>query len=135
MSNGVKITEHFAQRIASTIRRVEAMPDATGSGKIPTRFEDRPIAAGGGGMSLGSYNTNGTQWEKGEATNVHVYEIETEEIDGETTYTMVPQYTNGVPVTVPVLNLFVTIPPNYDRVRYCAFSAVGGVNVLIVAEC
>lgn len=55
MSNGVKITEHFAQRIASTIRRVEAMPDATGSGKIPTRFEDRPFAAGGTPIRLGQF--------------------------------------------------------------------------------
>jgi len=93
------------------------------------------MGAAGGSLSVGSYNTDGTQWEKGQAVSVHVYSIETSEVDGETVYTMVPQYADGIPVTVPVLNLFVTIPPNYDRVRYCGYSAVGSINVLVVAEC
>lgn len=90
----------------------------------------------GGGSSapshLGSYNTNGTQWEKGQSVNVHEYEIQVAE-DG--TKSVVPRYSNGIPVTTSVLNLFVTIPPNYDRVRYCAYTPINGVNVLIVAEC
>jgi hypothetical protein len=52
MSTGVKITEHFAQRIASTIRRVEAIPDASSGGKIPVRFEERLFAGGGGGTPI-----------------------------------------------------------------------------------
>ena len=43
MNLGVKITEHFAQRMASTIRRVDGMPLSTGDGKIPVRFEESAI--------------------------------------------------------------------------------------------
>ena len=45
MSQGVRITESFAQRIASTVRRVDAMPISSGDGKIPVRFEEGPQAA------------------------------------------------------------------------------------------
>jgi hypothetical protein len=40
MTQGVKITESFAQRIATTVRRVDAMSTSFGDGKIPTRFEE-----------------------------------------------------------------------------------------------
>ena len=40
MTQGVRITENFAMRIASTVRRVDAMPISFGDGKIPVRFED-----------------------------------------------------------------------------------------------
>ena len=135
MSLGVKITENFAQRMASTIRRVDAMPLSTGDGKIPVRFEEGPAAGGGGGgssVSVGTYGTAGSQWEKGATLTVHEYELSATEGGG---YTIVPKYIDGSPVTVSVLNLFVTIPPNYDTVRYCAYASVGGVNLLVAAEC
>ena len=109
-------------------------PGKLGEDEIPLRLQAMARRGGGGGssISIGSYNTNGTQWEKGQSVSVHEYEIQTEE-DG--SHTLVPRYNNGVPVTTSVLNLFVTIPPNYDRVRYCAYTSIGGTNVLIVAEC
>ena len=132
MSTGVKITENFAQRMASTIRRVDAMPLSTGDGKIPVRFDDRPAPGGGSSVSVGTYGTAGSQWEKGATLTVHEYELSATEGGG---YTIVPKYIGGSPATVSVLNLFVTIPPNYDTVRYCAYASVGGVNLLVAAEC
>jgi hypothetical protein len=128
MSQGVKITESFAQRIASTVRRVDAMPLSFGDGKIPTRFEDSTLRqAAGSSVKIGAYSTAGTQWEKGTFKTVNLYEV--------SNGTLVPKYSNGSPETASVLNIFVTIPPNYDRVRYCAFASVGGINILITAEC
>lgn len=132
MNSGVRITEHFAQRMASTIRRVDAMPLASGDGKIPVRFDDRPTPGGGASVSVGTYGTSGAQWEKGATLTVHEYELSATEGGG---YEIVPKYSGGSPVTVSVLNLFVTIPPNYDTVRYCAYTSVGGVNLLMAAEC
>ena len=64
MTQGVRITESFAQRIASTVRRVDAMPTVFGDGKIPTRFEDGPVRATGGGAGVvEAYFTGG--WVKG----------------------------------------------------------------------
>ena len=65
MTQGVRITESFAQRIASTVRRVDAMSLVTGDGKIPTRFEDGPVrpTGGGGGGGVEAYYTGG--WVKG----------------------------------------------------------------------
>ena len=129
MTQGVRITESFAQRIASTVRRVDAMPISFGDGKIPTRFEDFTLqkAATGSSVSIGAYSTAGTQWEKGTFKTVNLYEV--------SSGALVPKYSNGSPETASVLNIFVTIPPNYDRVRYCAFASVGGTNILITAEC
>jgi hypothetical protein len=88
------------------------------------------FGGGGGGSSvqLGSYSTaQGKQWEKGQTLTVNLFQI--------TNGVPVPLYSNGQPSTASVLNLFVVIPPNYDRVRYCAFVPIGGTNVLITAEC
>jgi hypothetical protein len=130
MSQGVKITESFAQRIAATVRRVDAMPAGFGDGKIPTRFEDGPVWKTGGGssISLGSYSTVGTSWLKGTFKTVTLYDVNE-------SGTPVPRYSAGVPATTQVLNLFVTIPPNYDRTRFCAFASINGLNVLMTAEC
>lgn len=127
--SGYKITDHFAQRIKSTILKVDAMPGMSSSGKIPVRFEDRPSGGGDGSLiRMGTYNTNGTQWEKGSSYPVHVYKVSD-------SGALLPQYSNGSPTIVNVLNLFVTIPPNTDRVRYCAFAKIDEAEVLIVAEC
>jgi hypothetical protein len=108
-------------------------PGKLGEGGIPLRLQTMARRGGGGSpIKIGSYNTNGMQWEKGSSFSVHEYEIQAEENGS---HTLVPRFNNSVPVTVSVLNLFVTIPPNYDRVRYCAFTPINGVNVLIVAEC
>lgn len=44
--SGYKISEHFAQRMKSTILRVEGMPLSTGDGTIPVRFDERPSIVG-----------------------------------------------------------------------------------------
>ena len=64
MSQGVRITENFAMRIASTVRRVDAMSPVTGDGKIPTRFEEGPVwAAPAASGVFEAYFTGG--WVKG----------------------------------------------------------------------
>lgn len=133
--SGYKISEHFAQRLKATVLKVDRMPEATGgSGKIPVRFDEVVRRGGGGGstVSLGTYSTDGTQWEKGQVKPIHAYTLEQTSSGG---YSITPDYSDGLPVVVDVLNLFVTIPPNYDTVRYCAYVEVGGVNLLIGAEC
>jgi hypothetical protein len=127
MTQGVKITESFAQRIATTVRRVDAMSLSFGDGKIPTRFEDSTLRQAASSVKIGAYSTAGTQWEKGTFKTVNLYEV--------SNGALVPKYSNGSPETASVLNIFVTIPPNYDRVRYCAFASINGTNVLMTAEC
>jgi hypothetical protein len=63
MSQGVRITENFAMRIASTVRRVDAMSPVTGDGKIPTRFEEGPAWATPASGVFEAYFTGG--WVKG----------------------------------------------------------------------
>jgi len=105
--------------------RILWKPSGTGTKWCVVRIGS---GSGGGGVKIGSYSTaSGQQWAKGTTRTVNLYKI----IDG----APVPVYSDGIPSTAQVLNLFVTIPPNYDRVRYCAFAAVDGTNVLMTAEC
>jgi hypothetical protein len=103
--------------------------DGGGATTIPTRLQNMQRPGGGGDSSIriGAYSTAGTQWEKGTFKTVNLYEV--------SNGSLVPKYNSGSPATASVLNLFVTIPPNYDRVRYCAFASVGGTNILMTAEC
>jgi hypothetical protein len=95
MSGGVKITEHFALRMASTIRRVEAMSETSGGGKIPVRFEDRnqqqpdPVRLG----------KTTSAWNKGTTATITLYESgtppsETTESTPETLENCVNKFTN-----------------------------------------
>lgn len=68
--SGVKITEHFAQRMKSTILRVEAMPLSSGEGKIPVRFDERPAVVAGG-THLGKTTA---AWSKGTSATITLYE-------------------------------------------------------------
>jgi len=130
MARGFLISDGLRQDIKRTIARVDGMPDGPGATKIPTRFETIPTRGGGGGdINLATYSTGGDVWEKGFFGVVHDQRLED---NGALT----PLYNdNGTPKTQSVLNLFSTLPPNYDAVRVCAYTKIRNVNVLIAAEC
>lgn len=60
---GVKITEHFAQRMKSTILRVEAMPLSSSGGSVPVRFDEPLTKISSGGGVVEAFYTGG--WPKG----------------------------------------------------------------------
>lgn len=130
----------IAKKLPDVIRKVDETLLGGGAVKLPVRLQTLPTPGGGGGspLSIGSYSTDGLPWEKGQAIDVHLYDLqeETDPLTGDPFYVISPKYDgSGSPETTKVLNLFVTIPPNYDRVRYCAFMPINGVNVVVVAEC
>jgi len=104
MTQGVKITEHFAQRLASTVRRVDAMSPGFGDGKIPTRFEDRPAWSDGGSpIRLGQFTG---PWSNDPPGNVKVVQLYKKHPTSSSPSAWIPDEGN-VAVTV---NLFSYIP-------------------------
>ena len=69
--SGVKITEHFAQRMKSTILRVEAMPLSSSDGRVPVRFDERPTVVAAVGTHLGKTTA---AWSKGTSATITLYE-------------------------------------------------------------
>lgn len=74
--NGFKISEHFAQRLKSTVLKVDRIPEASATGVIPTRFEES-LRRGGGVLRLcktsSAFNKNTVAtlnvWEDGTPPN------------------------------------------------------------------
>jgi hypothetical protein len=82
-----------------------------------------------GGVHLATYSTNGGVWFKGDTGYVHDHEIDEN-------FQITPKYkADGTPQYTLVINLFSTLPPNYDAIRYCAYTKINAANVLIAAEC
>jgi len=128
MTQGVRITESFAQRIASTVRRVDAMPTVFGDGKIPTRFEDvqRPggVSVSGPTIRLGQFSG---PWynEPGEsgADNVKLVKLYVQPSPAAGANDWVSELdSDGEEVIAVTLNLFSYIPTRSgnDSYMWCA---------------
>jgi len=130
---GVRITDHFAQRIKSTILKVDAMPDATGSGKIPVRFEDRPVAAGEGStIRLGQF-TGAWPNEPGEtgSDNVKLVKLYVQAPSPTGPNDWVPELDgDGEEVLAVTMNLFSYIPTRSgnDSYMWCAILPISNVG-------
>jgi hypothetical protein len=123
MTRRVTFSETDAGRISKAVRAHER----GNRDQSPVFF--RQVGDEGGGIQLAAYSTNGGEWSKGDTAYVHDHEINEN-------YQIIPKYKgDGTPQYTLVINLFSTLPPNYDAVRYCAYTKIGAVNVLIAAEC
>jgi len=125
--SGYKISENFAQRMKSTILAVERMPLSATAGKIPVRFEDKPVVGNGGGgttIRLGQftgswYNEPGLSG----ADNVKLVKLYIQEADAGGANDWVPELdSDGEEVIAVTLNLFSYIPTRSgnDSYMWCA---------------
>lgn len=115
---GYRIAPTFAERIATTVKRVEAMPFRVGTVPMPVRFEDNG-AGGGGGTSIRLFSFTGP-WAKGDDKQVTELDAEGAELDPT--------------VVFIVKNHFVTLS-DYCGTRKGAAAQVGEFWLLIAAEC
>lgn len=116
---GYKISEHFAERIKSTIQKVDSMPASFGDGLIPRRHEER--LSGRGGTAIYEATFSGG-WVKGAPKQI--------------------RFSANTNTTSFAINLFRSIPYLDGSDRACIVakreSALqqGGVEyVLVNAEC
>lgn len=124
-----QFTRESAERIANVVRAAELASPAARPLSFEPLFDARKQKVFRVNIELATYSTGGDVWEKGFFGVVHDQRLED---NGALT----PLYNdNGTPKTQYVLNLFSTLPPNYDAVRVCAYTKIGNVNVLIAAEC
>lgn len=119
-------------KLREVIGRLDGVPVGSGGINSTTvRLQSMPTR-GGFPIKIAAYSTGGAQWNKWTVRNVHAHDL----VEANGVYSAVPLYSgNGAPYLITVLNIFSTIAPNYDAIRYCAYASVNGVNLVIAAEC
>lgn len=113
---GFLVAPGLADRMISTIRRVEGAPYKYGNASIPVRFEEEEGGGGGGGSTFRICTFTGA-WSKSQQKTVTF------------------KYQSQTPNTVVATNLFANVGVTSSSQRNCAISSEGGTWFLIAAEC
>lgn len=129
---GVKITEHFAHRLKTTVLRVDSMPEFSGNGKIPVRFEDRIGSTPAASIRLGQFSG---YWpnEPGQSgsDNIRLVKLYVQNSNASGPNDWVPELDgDGEEVIAVTLNLFSYIPTRSgnDSYMWCAVLPISNVD-------